>query len=112
MTSIPNKRRDPDETPGPRLNALGVYLKIGSFDVAFNRENTLCPELYVVLISLNLSRMNFALLAVVIQIIILPFWITVAECFFVLSRFLAILYYSPIITVYNPTIQQYITWTH
>ena len=41
--------------PGPRLNAPGVYLKIGSFDPAFNytkpafnrgltfnRENTVC----------------------------------------------------------------------
>ena len=46
MTSIANKRRELDQTPGPRLNASGVYLKIGSFDPAyyrgraFNRENT------------------------------------------------------------------------
>ena len=41
MTSTPNKRRVPDQTPGPRLNAPGVYLKIGSFDPAFIRSRRL-----------------------------------------------------------------------
>ena len=35
---LKNTRRDPEQTPGPRLNAPGVYLKIGSFDPALKRS--------------------------------------------------------------------------
>ena len=41
MTTTPNKRRDPDQTPGAQLNAPGVYSKIGSFDPAFFRGRRL-----------------------------------------------------------------------
>ena len=36
-----NTRRDPEQTPGPRFNAPGVYLKIGIFDPAFMRSRRL-----------------------------------------------------------------------
>ena len=45
VTSTPNKRRDSDQTPGPRLNAPGVYLKIGSFDPAFKRYRRLIEKI-------------------------------------------------------------------
>ena len=41
VTSTANKRWELDQAPGPRLNALGVYLKINSFDPAFFRGRRL-----------------------------------------------------------------------
>ena len=51
MTLTSSKRRHPNQTPGPKLKAPGVYLKISSFDPAFNRgpafnrENTVSSSL-------------------------------------------------------------------